>query len=131
MRESCYDLARRALAGSACAMESLKERLESHPIIACDFDGTLCRSVWPEIGEECRETLAAAKLCASLGARLILWSCRELDALEAAVEWCGERGLRFAAVNDNPQEIRDAFGVNSRKIYADEYWDDKAVAPTE
>ena len=131
MRQSMYALACRALQGDASALTALENRMEKGAVIACDFDGTLCRSAWPGIGEEISRTIKAAKLCRALGAKIILWTCREYEALDAAVAWCGERGLHFDAVNDNVQEILDLYGVNSRKISVDEYWDDKAVVPEE
>lgn len=69
-------------------------------IIAVDFDGVLSSAgKWPEVGE----------------------------ALESAVAQCREHGLEFDAVNDNIPEIVEKYGVNSRKITADYYIDDKAV----
>lgn len=62
----------------------------------------------------------------AMGSRFILWTCREGKDLEIALNWCREHGLVFDAVNDNLPEIVQAFGENSRKIFAHEYWDDKA-----
>lgn len=131
MRESCYTLAIKALKHDSAAYAALQKRFQDHPgwIIACDFDGTLCRSAWPDIGEANEWVIQALKLCMDLGARAILWTCREYSAKDAAVTWCALRGLYFTAVNENPQDIIDTFGLSSRKIYADEYWDDKAVIP--
>ena len=41
------------------------------------------------------------------------------------MEWCKEHGLIFDAVNDNLPEIVEAFGGNCRKIFANEYIDDR------
>lgn len=65
--------------------------------------------------------------CKADGGKVILWTCREGKMLEEAVLWCLNRGLRFDAVNDNLPELKEAFGNNTRKIYADEYWDDRSV----
>lgn len=95
--------------------------------IAVDFDGCLHDGKWPEIG---RPNYAAIGLLLNLqadGDKVILWSCRSGADLEEAVAWCRNRGLRFDAVNDNLPEHIEHFGNNSRKVYADEYWDDKAV----
>ena len=43
--------------------------------------------------------------------------------------WCKEHGIIFDAVNENLPEIVKAFGGDCRKIYADEYIDDKNVLP--
>lgn len=47
--------------------------------------------------------------------------------LQDAVDWCYNHGLKFDAVNDNLEENKEHFGNNTRKVFADEYWDDKAV----
>ena len=64
------------------------------------------------------------------GDKIILWSCRSGEELSAAVAWCRLHGLEFDAVNENLPEVLEAWDYqDSRKIYADEYWDDKAVRP--
>ena len=39
--------------------------------------------------------------------------------------WCEEHGIEFDAVNENLPRIIKAFGGDCRKVYADEYLDDK------
>ena len=63
------------------------------------------------------------------GARLILWTNREGDLLEEAVEWCKAHGLTFDTVNANLPELIDLYKNDCRKINADIYIDDKAVNP--
>lgn len=96
-------------------------------IIAVDFDGTLCCNAWPEIGEENEAVLDYVKHQQRTGAKLILWTNRAGDRLEKAVAWCAERGLVFDAVNENLPEIIQRFGGDTRKVFADEYLDDKAI----
>ena len=96
-------------------------------IIAVDFDGCLVTDRFPDIGEEIPETVGRLKEEQRNGARAILWTCRSSDQLAAAIQWCTERGLLFDAVNENPPDVIAAFGGDTRKIYADEYWDDRAV----
>jgi hypothetical protein len=60
------------------------------------------------------------------GAKLILWTCRTGALLDAAVSWCKDEGLTFDAVNENLPEIIEAFGSDTRKIFANEYIDDLA-----
>ena len=47
--------------------------------------------------------------------------------LQEAVKACESWGLSFDAINENLSERVSFFGTNSRKISADEYWDDRAV----
>lgn len=96
-------------------------------VIAVDFDGTLCVSQWPEIGEENYGLIEWLKECRSKGDKVILFTCREDDLLDAAVKWCAERGLRFDAVNANLPERVARYGGDCRKISADIYLDDRAI----
>ena len=96
-------------------------------IYAIDFDGTLCVNAWPDIGAPRTEIIEKVKKLRQDGNKLILWTCRDGTDLEKAVSWCEERGIAFDAVNDNLEEIKMAFGGNSRKIVADVYMDDRAL----
>lgn len=103
--------------------------LNKNQVIAVDFDGTLCKQAWSEIGEENNKLIIHLRKRKAEGARLILWTCREGDMLEAAVEWCRERGLEFDTVNENLPELIELYKNDCRKINADIYIDDKAVNP--
>ena len=72
--------------------------------------------------------LKVLPLLRKLGVLLVLWSCREEDDLADAVEWCRERGVEFDAANENCPCVIEYFEWNTRKIHADEYWDDRAVS---
>lgn len=102
---------------------------ESLPIIAVDFDGTLCRDKYPLIGEANDGLIRYLKHQKKNGARLILWTCRNGERLSQAVEWCRGHQLEFDTVNENLPEILERYGGDSRKIFADIYIDDKSVAP--
>lgn len=97
-------------------------------IIAVDFDGTLCENNWPEIGEPKFGTITYLLKEKEQGAKLILWTCRVGEMLEKAVTWCAEHGLGFDAVNENLPEIIESFGSDARKIFANEYLDDRNVS---
>lgn len=95
-------------------------------IIAVDFDGTLIEEgKWPGIGATNEKVLDYCKSEQAKGARIILWTNRVGEPLKAAVKWCENNGLRLDAVNENLQESIDFFGFNTRKIYADEFIDDR------
>ncbi len=98
-------------------------------IIAVDFDGTLCFSSWPELGEPNLPLIDYLRSWRASGNKLILWTCRAGVALEKAVDWCQKQHLEFDAVNDNLPEIIELYGNNSRKISCDYYIDDKAILP--
>ena len=97
-------------------------------IIAVDFDGTLCEDAYPEIGQARYDVMQRLYEEMELGAKVILWTCRTGKRLKEAVVWCEEYGILFNAVNENlPEVIAEYGGADSRKVTADEYWDDKSV----
>ena len=98
-----------------------------YQIIAVDFDGTLCFSNWPELGEPNLTLINYLKSWKENGNKLILWTCRIDEALTKAVDWCRKQGLEFDAVNDNLPEIVEYYGTNSRKITCDYYIDDRMM----
>lgn len=95
--------------------------------IAIDFDGTLCSNEFPNIGKPHMGVIYAAIKAQYNGAKLILWTCREGELLDAAVKACEEWGLTFDAINDSTPEWKEMFGSDPRKVGATEYWDDRAV----
>lgn len=95
-------------------------------ILAVDFDGTLENCGYPEIGEIELDIVEKVKLLKSLGAVIILNTCREGDLLYDAVDWCECNGLSFNYINDNAQCMLDLGWTNCRKVFADFYLDDKA-----
>lgn len=100
-------------------------------IIAVDFDGTLFQDSYPEIGEPNHGLICGCIEYREKGGKLILWTCRDNDTpemhLDKAVAACKEHGLEFDAVNRNIDEVIIMFNNDTRKIYANEYIDDKAV----
>lgn len=95
--------------------------------IAVDFDGTIVEHRYPEIGKERPFATMTLRRLSDEGHRLILWSVREGNLLDEAVEWCKDRGVTFYAVNRDFEE-EDGTGRNfSRKIKADLFIDDRNV----
>lgn len=138
LRRMVFDAERKARREAARirakAVESTvleKELARKHaPIIAVDFDGTLCENEWPGIGETKWDTVQALIAARAAGARLILWTNRVGPRLAEAVEWCRQRELEFDAVNENLPEVLAAFVTDCRKVYADIYLDDRAAQPS-
>lgn len=91
-----------------------------------DFDGCLCANAYPDIGAPNWEIIVAAAAEQIAGAGLILWTCREGELLENALEACTRWGLHFDAVNDSLPSWKKFYGNDTRKVGATEYWDDKA-----
>lgn len=93
-------------------------------IYAFDFDCTLAVTEYPNIVRPIKKTVTFAKNLKKQGHQIILWTCREGEHLDVALEWCKEQGLEFDAVNDNLEERKNQWDNNCRKIYADYYIDD-------
>ena len=94
-------------------------------IIATDFDGTLVEHAYPAIGKPIPfaiETLK--KLQQEDHHQIILWTSREGELLDEAVEYCKSKGLEFYSVNSNYPEEK-AEDRPSRKLVADVYIDDR------
>ena len=98
------------------------------PIIAVDFDGTLCENKWPGIGAPKLDVInKLIELRKKLGVKLILWTCRTDEDLVQAVDFCNYYGLRFDAVNDHLDAMKEKFGNDPRKVCCTLYLDDKNV----
>lgn len=95
-------------------------------IIAVDFDGTIVEHKYPQIGGEIPFAITTLKKLQAERHLLILWSVREGELLDEAVDFCRKRGLEFYAVNSNmPEEEADMSALRSRKVSADMYIDDR------
>lgn len=102
--------------------------MKQFEFIAVDFDGTLNKHAFPEIGPPNKRTIEFIKFHAAQGTKIILHTCRDnipggRQLLDEAVAWCAALGIPIDAVNENP--FVD-FG-KSGKLYADIYIDDRAV----
>ena len=98
-------------------------------IIAVDFDGTIVEHSYPQIGQEIPFAIATLKQLQAERHLLILWSVREGELLEEAIEFCRQRGLEFYAVNANyPDEQAGSHVAHPcRKPKADLFIDDRNV----
>ena len=97
--------------------------------IAVDFDGTIVEHRYPEIGEERPFAIDTLKMLITDRHKLILWTVREGQLLDDAVNWCRERGVEFYAINrDYPEETFENNPHFSRKLNSIDYWiDDRNI----
>lgn len=96
--------------------------------IAIDFDGTIVEHRYPAIGPEIPFATDTIKMLIEKRYKIILWTVREGNLLDEAVEWCRERGIEFYAVNKDFPEEKGTENNNkffSRKIKADLFIDDR------
>lgn len=93
-------------------------------IIAVDFDGTLVKNKFPEIGEINYFVWEAVQKAQEEGTKVILWTSRTGKVLDEALEFCARHGMKFDAVNDNIPEVK-TLGWDARKVFATMYIDDR------
>ncbi len=98
-------------------------------VIAVDFDGTIVEHKYPKIGEEIPFATQTLQMLIKDGHRLILWSVREGELLQEAVDWCHQRGVDFWAVNRDYPEENGVKSNNhfSRKLKAELFIDDRNI----
>lgn len=92
-------------------------------IIAIDFDTTITEfSPYPITGRVRKSAKEYIKKLYERGYCLVLWTCREKDSLDEAINILIDNDLYkyFSYINDSPIK-------SGRKIYADFYIDDKSV----
>lgn len=95
--------------------------------IAVDFDGTIVTHEYPRIGKEIPFAIQTLKMLKNDGHNLILWTVREHELLQEAIDWCKSRGVEFYAVNkDYPEETHETNDF-SRKLKVDMWIDDRNV----
>jgi len=97
--------------------------------IAVDFDGTIVEDRYPAIGKPVPYAFETLLSLQKKGHRIILWTVREGERLQEAVDFCRSNGLEFYAVNSETPEAWAVDNVPSpRKLRADVYIDDRGVA---
>lgn len=90
--------------------------------IAIDFDGTIVEHRYPKIGKPIPFAIETLLQLQKENHKLILWTVREGDLLQEAIDYCSERGLNFYAANANYPEEEDP---SPRKINVDMFVDDR------
>ncbi|GAB6011089.1 BT0820 family HAD-type phosphatase [Viscerimonas tarda] len=92
-------------------------------IIAVDFDGTIVEHEYPKIGRAIPFAIETLLKLQQDRHRLLLWTVREGDLLQEAVNYCEKKGLKFYAANKNYPE--EDVAAAARKLNADLYIDDR------
>ena len=91
-------------------------------VICIDFDGTITeKNIFPEIGKAREHAFEAIRHFQELGHKCILWTCRYGQSLIEAINWLSKNNVKMDAYNEN------LYSLQSRKIVADVYIDDKNV----
>ena len=99
----------------------LIEAPKSFKFYAFDFDGTIVKNKFPEIGEIIDGTVEIMNsLWSEMKNIIIIWSCRSGDYENQMRAFLLKNKLPFDFINQNP-----VFDTGGRKIFAHEYYDDR------
>ena len=102
---------------------SIKEKFKPR-IIAVDFDGTIVEHKFPRIGPIKEKIVEKMKQEKENGTIIIIWTCRKGPFEYQMKKFLDEHNIPYDYINENWPRLDF---VTSDKIYADEYWDDRAV----
>lgn len=96
-------------------------------ILAIDFDGTIVKNAWPDIGPLRFGAKTVLQWLNQRGHTLVLWTCREGQAMYRAANFAARQtGVVFQYINENDPKRTLQYNNDSRKIGADWCFDDKA-----
>lgn len=84
-------------------------------IIAVDFDGTLCESAYPSIGDVMPGAKKSLEELREKGHYIIIWTCRTGELLVNAINWLLEEGIPFDRVNDHDPENLAIYGMAAKR----------------
>lgn len=93
-------------------------------IFAVDFDGTCVTHEYPEVGETLDFAVATLLKLQENDVKIILWTMRSGEFLQAAVDWFSHWGIELWGINENPEQKE---WTDSPKAYAQIYIDDAAL----
>jgi len=94
-------------------------------VVAVDFDGTLVKFEYPDIGEEVPHAFEYLDRFAAVGIKIILWTCRGSQSkLQEAVQYLFENDVPLHGINDNNAQ---KLWSDSAKAHAHIYIDDAAL----
>lgn len=91
-------------------------------VILLDFDGTCVTNSYPNIEDIDIGSEKVLKELVDIGHKIILYTMRCDDKLEAAKKWFSDRGIKLWAVNNNPSQYKWA---TSKKVHGDLCIDDR------
>jgi hypothetical protein len=91
--------------------------------IIIDFDNTVVRNQYPEIGDELPMATYWVRQWIIAGAQIILLTMRDGEKLDAAVQWFWARGIKISGINAG---IGDSVWTTSPKPFAHCIVDDTA-----
>lgn len=102
-------------------------------IIAIDFDGTIVEHEFPKIGVLLPNAKGVIRKLKKDGHKIIIWTCRnhteevkgwnKIATIRAVQNFLDANKIPYNTINENVPSL--GFWLESRKVYADIYIDDK------
>ncbi|MDP4201464.1 MAG: HAD hydrolase family protein [Bacteroidota bacterium] len=96
-------------------------------IFAFDFDGTIVTDQYPTIGQMMEGARETINRLYDEGHWIIIWTSRTGSMLSEAIDYLNSEGVKFHYVNESVPENVEKYKLDTRKIYADRYIDDRCV----
>lgn len=93
-------------------------------VIGIDFDGTMVKHKYPEIGEPLDNAVEIVQELIEAGHKIILYTMRAEERLVQAVEYMEENEIELYGVNKNPAQHH---WTTSPKIFCHLVIDDNAL----
>lgn len=94
-------------------------------VVAVDFDGTITLGDnYPELGTVNKTAVDVINKIKDRGHEVIIWTCRDSWVIEDVLL---EHGVKYDAINENTDYLKDKWGNNPRKVGADILIDDKSL----
>jgi len=95
----------------------------AYKIHAFDFDGTICKNEYPEIGKIRNSVVdKMKKLWEDDLTRIIIWTCREGEDERRMAEWLYKNNVPYDYINYDSVWTG---GIRCRKLFAHYYYDDR------
>lgn len=99
------------------------EKNKNSIVVAVDFDGTCVTHDYPAIGKDIG-AIPVLKALVQAGHKLILFTMRDANQLDEAVNWFKQNEITLYARQYNPTQVH---WTRSNKCYANLYIDDAAL----
>ncbi len=96
-------------------------------IIEFDFDGTIYKDQYPEIGAPIDGMKELINWCFSQGFIIGIWTCRAGSMMSQAIFKLQNDSINFDKINANAQYLIDYYKTDTRKMSCDLFIDDKNI----
>jgi len=105
-----------------------RKTMLDHPVIVFDFDGTISEEKYPLCGEPLYGVIDVINILYAAGVGIVIFSCRQHpEHVENAKQFLKEHKIPYHKFNENYPGLTEKFGISSRKLGGDMYFEDKTI----